>query len=419
MFVRTIMQIGIKSRVKKQYVGLGLAAGFVGVLMVSGLVYAASVDSATVFLMHADGADASTVFSDVAGHTITTHANAQVDTAQSKFGGAAAYFDGTGDYLSAADSNDFEMGSDDFTIDLWFRTQTVAAGSDGIVSKGNTVGYSPFLIYRTGTSLYFYATSADGSWDICSATAMGTIAADTWYHLAVVRNGNTFTTYLNGTAQSTCVSSAALWNNTEALLIGVQTPTPANEIQGWVDEVRISKGVARWTANFTPPTMQYTTGGIVLTGNVNFLGNLTVVGALSKGAGTFEIDHPLDPTNKLLFHSFVESPDVKNIYDGMAKLDENGEATVMLPDYFEALNKDFRYLWTPIGESMPGLYIKEEIQGNQFTIAGGKPRGKVSWQVTSIRHDAYIEANPIRNEVWKDSTTEVSRGECLFEPLCE
>ena len=95
---------------------------------------------------------------------------------------------------------------------------------------------------------------------------------------------------------------------------------------------------------------------VTLTGNVKFVGNLAITGSLSKGAGTFVIDHPLHPATMLLYHSFVESPDVKNIYDGVATLNESGEASIGLPDYFEALNRSFRYQFFPLGEAMPDLY---------------------------------------------------------------
>lgn len=142
--------------------------------------------------------------------------------------------------------------------------------------------------------------------------------------------------------------------------------------------------------------------------------NATITGSISKGSGTFVIDHPLDPKNMLLFHSFVESPDVKNIYDGVVQLDTQGEAVVKLPSYFMALNKDFRYLLTPVGASMPDLHVGAEIVDNAFTIGGGSPRGSVSWQVTGIRHDAYILANPIIVEVDKSSSTLAVKGQYLF-----
>ncbi len=126
-----------------------------------------------------------------------------------------------------------------------------------------------------------------------------------------------------------------------------------------------------------------------------FQGRVVVTSILTKGGGSFKIDHPLDPENKYLSHSFVESPDMKNIYDGTAIMDENGQAEVILPQYFEALNKDFCYQLTAIGTSAPNLHIAVEISGNKFIIAGGKPNMKVSWQVTGIRKDPFAEKNRI------------------------
>jgi len=94
---------------------------------------------------------------------------------------------------------------------------------------------------------------------------------------------------------------------------------------------------------------------------------------------SFKIDHPLDPANRYLHHSFVESPDMKNVYDGVVVLDDNGEAEIELPDWFSALNKDFRYQLTAIGAPGSNLYIAEEISGvttnnnnnSRFKVAGG------------------------------------------------
>jgi hypothetical protein len=126
-----------------------------------------------------------------------------------------------------------------------------------------------------------------------------------------------------------------------------------------------------------------------------FAGNVKVTGYLYKDGGGFQIDHPLDPANMYLNHSFVESPDMKNVYDGVVLLDGAGEAWVELPEWFGALNGDFRYQLTAIGAPGPNLYIAEEIADNRFKIAGGAPGMKVSWQVTGIRHDPYAEAHRI------------------------
>lgn len=141
-----------------------------------------------------------------------------------------------------------------------------------------------------------------------------------------------------------------------------------------------------------------------------FAGDVRVVGNLTKGSGSFKIDHPLDPENKYLSHSFVESPDMMNVYNGTIVLDADGTARVTMPDWFEALNRDFRYQLTAIGAPGPNLYIAEEIRNNQFRIAGGLPGLKVSWQVTGIRQDPYAEHNRIAVE---EDKPEEERGTYL------
>jgi hypothetical protein len=131
-----------------------------------------------------------------------------------------------------------------------------------------------------------------------------------------------------------------------------------------------------------------------------FEGQVNVTGNLSKGSGAFRIDHPLDPANRILQHSFVESPDMLNIYNGVVTADAKGEATVTLQAWFMALNRDFRYGLTPIGEFAP-LYVKEKVAGGRFTIGGAKPGQEVSWQLTGIRQDAFANANRIEVELEK------------------
>jgi hypothetical protein len=125
-----------------------------------------------------------------------------------------------------------------------------------------------------------------------------------------------------------------------------------------------------------------------------FFGDVGISGNLTKTSGAFKIDHPLDPANKYLYHSFVESPDMKNIYDGTVTTDAVGEAEVVLPDWFEALNRDFRYQLTVLGQ-FAQVIVAEEIKDNRFKIRTSLPNVKVSWQVTGIRQDAYAERHRI------------------------
>src|SRR5215208_4878664 len=129
-------------------------------------------------------------------------------------------------------------------------------------------------------------------------------------------------------------------------------------------------------------------------GPVTVSGDLTVV----NGDKPFKIDHPLDPPNKYLLHNAVEAPERKNVYDGLARLDEEGAAWVELPEWFEALNGDFRYQLTAVGGSAPGLHVAEEISENRFKIAGGQEGMKVCWQLTGTRKDPWAAANPFEVE---------------------
>jgi hypothetical protein len=135
-------------------------------------------------------------------------------------------------------------------------------------------------------------------------------------------------------------------------------------------------------------------------GNVTVVGNLSVGGTLSKGGGSFKIDHPLDPANKYLYHSFVESPDMMDVYNGNVVTNRRGLATIILPDYFEALNRDFRYQLTVIGQFAQAI-VRKKIDKNRFVIETSKPGVEVSWQVTGIRHDAYADAYRIPVEEQK------------------
>jgi hypothetical protein len=124
------------------------------------------------------------------------------------------------------------------------------------------------------------------------------------------------------------------------------------------------------------------------------VGNVFINGTLSKAGGSFRIDHPDDPAHRYLSHSFVESPDMMNVYNGNVVLDVDGRATVELPHYFAALNRDYRYQLTTIGAHAP-VYVATEIENNTFEIAGGRAGLKVSWQVTGIRQDVWANAHRI------------------------
>jgi len=211
------------------------------------------IDSYTKLLLHCDGADASTTFIDSAtGKAISVVAHAQVDTAQSKFGGASLLLDsGTDDGLTTPDHEDWNFGSGNFTIDFWIRIAGDPGATRNILSQ-ETAGYLRIAML-SGRKMYWdcYA-GAGGAWNNEATTL---IATDTWTHCAFVRYGNVQTMYIGGVAQASPGSfNGSLDNLTGLLKIGTGLTVG---LPCWLDEIRISKGIARWTANFTPPTAPY------------------------------------------------------------------------------------------------------------------------------------------------------------------
>jgi hypothetical protein len=145
-----------------------------------------------------------------------------------------------------------------------------------------------------------------------------------------------------------------------------------------------------------------------------FNGRVLVSGFLQKSGGGFQVDHPLEPATRYLVHSFVESPEMTNVYTGIAKLGPNGRAIVRLPRYFEAANRDHRYQLTAVGAAAPNLHVATKVKGNAFTIAGGPAGLEVCWQVTGVRQDAWAKANPIDDEPAKPAS---ERGKYLNASL--
>lgn len=223
-------------------------------------------DPYTKSLLHMNGTDGSTTFIDSATggtHTWTAYGNAQIDTAQSKFGGASGLFDGTGDYISTAGSPDFYFGSSDFTIDMWVRF-TAFPGSGTLMSllangRFAQAPYGGFEFalrnYSGVQNLYFVFYNSSGTVLWASNWAPGdAFSLNTWTHIAAIRSGNNFYFAKSGTLSPALSITVSQVDNNNTLKYGYNNRTDLN---GWLDECRISKGIARWTSNFTPPISEY------------------------------------------------------------------------------------------------------------------------------------------------------------------
>jgi hypothetical protein len=165
----------------------------------------------------------------------------------------------------------------------------------------------------------------------------------------------------------------------------------------------VNYGVRGQTASSTGYGV-YSSGNAHVQGALSVSSNLTVTGAITAGTKDFRIDHPLDPAQKFLSHSCVESDARRTVYDGEVTLDAKGEATVVLPNWFGALNGHTRIQLTPIGAGAPDLHLKAKVADNRFAIAGGAAGQEVYWQLTGIRQDAYAKAHPLAVEATKTGT---------------
>jgi hypothetical protein len=225
-------------------------------------------DSYTKVLLQMSGTDASTTFTDTnaggSSHTWTAAADAQIDTAQSKFDGASGLFDGTGDYISTPDHADFTLGSGAFTVDLWLRpnvdgSQIFFAGQMDAAGIANSD--TAWLMERSATNkLVFYLVSGTTPASVTSTTD---IVAGAWYHIAVVRTDDVLRLFVNGTQEGGDVAfSGAVNDSSEPLVVGRGGSNVGQEWNGWIDEFRLSVGIARWTTTFTPPTGSYTVSAV-------------------------------------------------------------------------------------------------------------------------------------------------------------
>lgn len=209
-----------------------------------------NVDSYTKLLLHCNGEDESQSFPDSSpsNHTVTANDNAQVDTDHKKFGTASGLFDGIGDYLSIPDHADFDFGTGDWTIDTWIRFSSVA--SHNFIIGSDISGFT-IMQKEPDNELNVYATWAG------SNRFAWTPVIDTWYHLAVTRSGNTLRAFIDGTQIGGDIDVTGKSYNSNNIHIGGSSGL-TQYLSGWLDEFRVSKGIARWTANFTPPDREYT-----------------------------------------------------------------------------------------------------------------------------------------------------------------
>lgn len=226
-----------------------------------------SGNAATKLLLHMDGSDGSTTFTDSSqsANSVTAVGNAQIDTAQSKFGGASGLFDGTGDYLTIPDSADFDFGTGQLTIDFWVRFNALSQ-EDGLIGISNSASGQDvndvFTLRINGTDvtkLQFKVIS--GGSTLIDFSGTHGMSTGNWYHIALIRgwggNANDWAITVNGTAVATTTASITVPDFTSVVRIADDPLSGNSPLNGWMDELRFVKGQAIWTSNFTPNDSAY------------------------------------------------------------------------------------------------------------------------------------------------------------------
>lgn len=205
-------------------------------------------------LLHCDGANGSTTFTDSSPSPKTVSRNGTVDirTSQSKFGGASAYFQGGADRLTVPSSSAFDFGTGDFTLEAWVRPNS-ASQTLVIMDRGRYADFTPWVLMLSGGVLRLACSNWFGSWDVCNINGTTNLAALTWHHVAATRSGTTFRIFVNGTQEGTATSATALGATTSVVQIGRDADSVYGFV-GYMDDIRITKGVARYTGNFSVPT---------------------------------------------------------------------------------------------------------------------------------------------------------------------
>ena len=193
-----------------------------------------------------------------AQNNLTLYGNAKISTGQAKFGDTSLLLDGTGDYAELTDTNVGNFGTGNFTIECWFRSDQFDSLRT-LASKYTTVnGFRSWrLVFQSSSKLQLDITADGGGSNIQNLLTAATFNANTWYHLAVVRNGATISIYINGTADSNTLNygTATVFTSPTSVLIGAQSNSSGTRyyFDGYIDDFRISK-MARYTGNFTAPT---------------------------------------------------------------------------------------------------------------------------------------------------------------------
>ena len=209
-------------------------------------------------LLHGNGTNGSTTITDnsPSPKTVTAVGNAQISTAQSKFGGASIAFDGTGDYLTLPSGTAFQFGTGDFTVEMWVYFSNAASNQIYLLDARNASQTTAWAFFRNDNINPSFSNKL--AWFTGSVVLTGPLltTANTWTHLAVAKQGTSFRFFVNGVLSDTATDTTD-YSVAPTLSYIASRFSASDQLNGYIDDLRITKGVARYTGNFTPPASPF------------------------------------------------------------------------------------------------------------------------------------------------------------------
>ena len=370
-------------------------------------------------LMHLNGTNGSTTFIDNSPVTksFTVNGNSQISTAQSKFGGASAYFDGTGDYLSTNSSNDFAFGTGNFTVECWIYSSDVSNPAQrGFLQTSDTAGGLK-TSYTSGILIVQGSTVSSGLTGALTATVAGTsvgsstavITTNTWYHIALVRNSGTSTLYVNGTS----VGSGTTTGNCSGTYLSIGGYYNTSYLyQGYIDELRITKGVARYTTNFTPQTSEFPNTQFLTQYATKYIG---LIGGLNDKSVDYGVQKLSDSSLKVVKMTQTTSPfpsgslssSVDRVYVNVLDYTKVSVTSSYATNALNSINsldipKIKSIIYTNSGYTPTTASAVDLVKGNKYIIISGsnfKSSASVFIDATTGSIVSYVNTNRLNVNV--------------------
>jgi len=384
-------------------------------------------DTYTKSLLHGDGVDGATLIVDETGKTWTAYGNAQIDTAQSKFGGGSILFDGN-DYISTPHHVDFNFGSGDFTIDAWIRHSALPGAGEyqQIASHYSAVNGWFFASYNSAGTYYLVFRGYTASSIVIAESDVWTPSVNTWYHVEVGRNGSSWYFFVDGVQiGSTGTDSDAIGDYTGVLYTG--GAAAVDGFKGWIEERRISKGVCRHTAGFSVETTAYG-AGVVASKPITDVCVVNDIAYLCQGdgtaivrfrgwnnSGTWTNSFSEDGTNKATFLKVVHAGDAVVTYEGSVTAASNATPIEITSNVSHGLTTGDAVVVASVGGNTAAngywfirvtadaKFVLIGSVGNGAYTSGGtwsKPTGQEIWRANNKDANGYVSVSKSKVQAW-------------------